>query len=561
MASILFKARQGSRSTLTALYEANKHTACHLANVLLRNPEKAEAIAAQALQSALQEVLAGQISSKEAFSAAVTAQIARLSREAVQKQDPRAFAVPLRKDSPISMAPSPFPDPHATPLKPYLDHLPDLHRFLLILRHGADLEPSAICACMDLESAALDQALEAEPDNLSRIYRAAKSADIPCIPPTHQMLRNAFREAAAQAPVPPTMDTQLLAYIDSVSGNAGFPLPAKAAIALGAAGILLLWLLLPAGKTPPDTQTTTAETTQAPVETLPEQTEYSMPFDHVEVKKEVPGSETAYYADICIADHGTITVALDPEAAPRTVENFISLAESGFYDGLTFHRIMEDFMMQGGDPNGDGTGGSEKTIRGEFADNGVQNPLSHTRGVISMARSSDYNSASSQFFIVHEDSTFLDGQYAAFGCVTEGMEIVDAICTAAEPTDSNGTIPPEDQPVITSVRIRRQTTGGAIVGQVKEMGVDGTLLLHLHEPVTGDHIITDYAAVDLSRYAYAFDTMTYTLSDDTVILTPVAGVLTETTPMALLVGDMVVIYRDNGTEHMVIYPQPLAQWE
>ena len=159
------------------------------------------------------------------------------------------------------------------------------------------------------------------------------------------------------------------------------------------------------------------------------------------------------YADIAIQDYGTVTVRLDRSAAPKTVDNFVSLAESGFYDGLTFHRIMEGFMMQGGDPDGNGTGGSDKTVVGEFSANGYDNPLSHTRGAISMARSRDYDSASSQFFIVHQDSTFLDGQYAAFGYVTEGMDVVDAICADAQPTDDNGTIPPEAQPVITSITI------------------------------------------------------------------------------------------------------------
>lgn len=111
-------------------------------------------------------------------------------------------------------------------------------------------------------------------------------------------------------------------------------------------------------------------------------------------------------------------------------------------------------MMQGGDPNGDGTGGSGTTIAGEFSDNGYENNLSHTRGAVSMARSSDYDSASSQFFIVQEDSTYLDGQYAVFGYVTEGMDVVDAICESAQPTDDNGTIPAEEQPVITSITIR-----------------------------------------------------------------------------------------------------------
>lgn len=160
-------------------------------------------------------------------------------------------------------------------------------------------------------------------------------------------------------------------------------------------------------------------------------------------------------ADITILDYGTITVALDADAAPISVENFISLAESGFYEGLTFFRIIEGFMMEGGDPNKNGTGGTGKTIKGEFTENGIPNPLSHTRGAISMSRFDDYNSASSQFFIVHQDSTYLDGQYAAFGYVTKGMEVVDAICAAAKPIDDDGKILLENQPVITSISIRK----------------------------------------------------------------------------------------------------------
>ena len=160
-----------------------------------------------------------------------------------------------------------------------------------------------------------------------------------------------------------------------------------------------------------------------------------------------------HHAEIEIQDYGTITVELDGDAAPITVQNFMDLANAGFYDGLTFHRIISGFMMQGGDPNGNGTGGSENTIKGEFSANGVENPLSHTRGAISMARAQAPDSASSQFFICHADSTFLDGQYACFGYVTDGMDVVDAVCEAAQPTDDNGTIPADQQPVITEVRM------------------------------------------------------------------------------------------------------------
>ena len=135
------------------------------------------------------------------------------------------------------------------------------------------------------------------------------------------------------------------------------------------------------------------------------------------------------------------------------VKDYGMIKLTGFYDGLTFHRIMKGFMIQGGDPSGNGTGGSDKTIKGEFKKNGVENNISHKRGVISMARSQDMDSASSQFFIVHEDSEFLDGSYAGFGKVTEGMEVVDAICDAAKPTDDNGTIEKDAQPVINSIKV------------------------------------------------------------------------------------------------------------
>lgn len=160
-----------------------------------------------------------------------------------------------------------------------------------------------------------------------------------------------------------------------------------------------------------------------------------------------------HHAEIIVQDYGTIKVELDADQAPITVQNFIDLANSGFYDGLTFHRIIEGFMIQGGDPNGDGTGGSGHTIRGEFTQNGINNTLSHTRGAISMARSSAMNSASSQFFIVHEDSTYLDGSYAVFGYVTEGIEVVDAIATSVSAEDSNGTVAKENQPIIEKITI------------------------------------------------------------------------------------------------------------
>lgn len=160
-----------------------------------------------------------------------------------------------------------------------------------------------------------------------------------------------------------------------------------------------------------------------------------------------------HHVNIIIKDKGTISLELDGDAAPITVTNFVNLAKSGFYDGVVFHRIIEDFMMQGGDPTGTGGGGSGTTIKGEFRSNGVENNLAHTRGAISMARSEENDSASSQFFIVQEDSPHLDGAYACFGYVTEGMDIVDDICENTKGGNKNGIIPKENRPVIETIEV------------------------------------------------------------------------------------------------------------
>ena len=164
-----------------------------------------------------------------------------------------------------------------------------------------------------------------------------------------------------------------------------------------------------------------------------------------------------HYVQIDIANYGTIIAELDADAAPITVTNFIKLVSEGFYDGLTFHRIISGFMIQGGDPLGNGTGGSSENIKGEFAINGVDNPIKHLRGVLSMARSSDNDSASSQFFIMHDRAPWLDGSYAAFGCVTEGIEVVDAICQNTPVLDSNGTVAKVNQPKIVSIKVTEVT--------------------------------------------------------------------------------------------------------
>ena len=164
-----------------------------------------------------------------------------------------------------------------------------------------------------------------------------------------------------------------------------------------------------------------------------------------------PNFEVTHYATMEIEDYGTVKLELYGKEAPITVENFVKLANSGFYNGLTFHRIIEGFMAQGGQ----NASASISTIKGEFKDNGIENRILHKRGVISMARSANsYNSASSQFFIVHKTSPHLDESYAAFGKVTSGMKAIDKICENANPYDNNGSILPTNQPKITKITIK-----------------------------------------------------------------------------------------------------------
>ena len=185
---------------------------------------------------------------------------------------------------------------------------------------------------------------------------------------------------------------------------------------------------------------------------------------------------------ISVRNVGDIYAELYPAAAPITVENFLSLVDRGFYDGLTFHRVITGFMIQGGDPAGNGTGGSDKNIKGEFATNGWDNPISHERGVLSMARATDPDSGSSQFFIMHADNTGLDGQYAAFGRVLAGMGVVDRIANFTYVTDNNGTVGAGHAPVIESIRrASRADAQAAIAAEGANGAAGGTFT----DPATG----------------------------------------------------------------------------
>ena len=200
--------------------------------------------------------------------------------------------------------------------------------------------------------------------------------------------------------------------------------------------------------------TSSSESAKQEETAVPESTESTDAGSDISSSDDTKQLSGKHHVVIKVKKYGNIKVELDADTAPISVTNFVNLAKKGFYDGLTFNRIIDGFMIQGGDPSGDGTGGSDETIKGEFSDNGVENNISHVRGTISMARSSENDSASSQFFIVQSDSTYLDGQYAGFGTVTSGMDIVDKICKDTPVTDSNGTVEKENQPVIEKITVK-----------------------------------------------------------------------------------------------------------
>lgn len=165
------------------------------------------------------------------------------------------------------------------------------------------------------------------------------------------------------------------------------------------------------------------------------------------------GMKGTHHAEMVIKNYGTVKIELYGDQAPLTVENFVNLCNKGFYNGLTFHRYVKDFVLQGGDPERTGLGGCESSVKGEFSANGVKNTIKHKKGVISMARNQfDFNSASSQFFICLKNSCSddLDGQYAAFGKITEGMDIIDKLC--ADLTESD-CLPKDQQPVIETIKV------------------------------------------------------------------------------------------------------------
>lgn len=471
MATVMEKSRRADPDALRSLYHANKAEILFLCDALLLDEAASRSAALQVFKNSWEAVLEGRVGSESEFESLLLYKTINLCKNRVLKRDPKAFRLPPNKNfmntvyQPEKMALI------GEPADVILKNLPDLHRFIYILRLSTKLGDKEIGRLLSTNAETVKNAASAEEENIRRICAAvSKGNGSECFMSLADFHESVLKKRSDFF-IPKETEALALMAIDSACEPIRSKRRKKAAavfavcvcvimIASVAAGLAIMNFVQTSDE---EAVSSAADAVSSAAETVNDTAASALSSDP-QVSEASSGSEESpavavvenpsYYADIAIENYGTITVALDGTSAPETVDNFVSLAESGFYNGLTFHRIMEGFMMQGGDPNGDGTGGSDSTIHGEFTDNGFENNLSNTRGAIAMARSEDYDSASSQFFIVQEDSTHLDGQYAVFGYVTQGMDVVDAVCEAAQPTDDNGTIPAEEQPVITSITVR-----------------------------------------------------------------------------------------------------------
>ena len=456
MASLVKKAVAGHRDAMNALFNANKQTLYYMAQCLLSDDDQACAAASAAFRDALAGMKAAKVSTPDQFTALAVAMLIGHCKKKTLVKNPKALRIPHGKD---------FALPATHPVKKGLEDelefvvasLPPLHRYIFVLHTMTTLNSTQIGSLLQIDSSLVSEAIAMEEENIAMLQTlSAQGFDS-----SYGQLQDAMGQRAQGLLVPAEMIRSCQGAIDAHAEALAPALKKKQTITLASviAAVVVLALVITLGcisfagsddakndgsYTSTNTTSTSTSTNQETENTIPENSAPALSKDLV------------YYADIELADYGKITVKLDQESAPATAANFVNLAQNGFYNGLTFHRIMEGFMMQGGCPNGTGGGSADENVVGEFAANGYSNSLSHTRGAISMARSSDYNSASSQFFIVHADSVFLDGNYACFGYVTEGLDVVDAVCATAQPTDNNGTIPAAQQPVITSITIRTE---------------------------------------------------------------------------------------------------------
>ncbi len=452
MSSVIQAAIRGERSALQSLYKANKQKVWCIAYGLLLDQRQASSVTSGAFRELWRELKQGSITSKEDFTNAAVNKAAELCAAAILQKNPKAFLLPHNKAFylPISTTANLT---FETEPEYYLSNLPALQRLIFVLHTVGSWGALRIARVLQWDSALVRKAMDTEPETFSQLQHMSRREYYS----TFEEILQLFIQWETESKIPEALDRQVLATIETlVSPLAEQAKRRKVSIAVFCAvvAIGLLAVILRSAKPVPKKDTDSAKTTTVANEDETNLTETEETLDPNAPHTPSPlDTDLTYYADIEIQGYGTIVIWLDQEAAPITCANFVELAEMGYYDLLTIHSIADGSMIQGGDPTIGGTITTNRHIVGEFSENGYDNPLSHTAGAISMVRSDDYNSASSAFSILRTDRTDMDGQYAVFGYVIEGMDVLEEICTSVA-ADDTGYIKEENQPVIDSLYIR-----------------------------------------------------------------------------------------------------------
>lgn len=447
MAKLIKQALHGQRDAMKELYKVNKQKVYYLAERLLLNEEKAVAAAQWVWEQVWSNVPETGIESEEDFRQYVMKLVVTYCKKQIEKDDIQAFVGGAMKELVLEAT----GEKAEYSVDFVLSKLSQFQRVALIARKVGGMNKMQLAALFKIERFSIEKSWEEEERNVEMVLAEFFKGQ-------EYSYDDMMKELAArekEAVVPESVDEvakKVMEEIATAAEKAEKKKDMMYSVVFLVAGLLIL-----AGIFRGRLMKENAQFTESSEGIVAESTETSeAEKESIIINVELLDENLTYYADIEMKDYGTIVVELNQEVAPITAANFVELAESGFYDGLTFHRILKGYMMQGGDPLGDGTGTSGKSIYGEFEANGHKNTISHKRGTISMARPDDYNGASCQFFIMQGDYVLWNGYYAAFGTVIEGIEIVDAICDADYNADGNGVVSANEQPVINKVTIRTE---------------------------------------------------------------------------------------------------------
>lgn len=450
MASVIQAAIKGERSALRTLYKENRQKVWCIAYGLLLDHKQASSVTSAVFRDIWRELKLSSIATKEDFTNTAVNKAAELCAAAMLQKNPRAFQLPYDKDFHLPAGMSVNFRYEDEP-EYYLSNLPALQRLIFVLHAVGGWGALRIARVLQWDSSIVRAAIETEPDTFGQLQQLSNreyNSD-------YEDVLRLFLQWEDDNKLPEALDRQQLENIETlVSPQAEQAKRRKMSIAvfcavvcIGLLAIILRSVDTSVSKKDKDT-TQTTEATEATEEITETTEDPNAPYSPTPLDADV-----TYYADIEIEDYGTIVIQLDQEAAPITCANFVELAEMGYYDFLTIYSIADGTMIQGGDPTVGSTVSVDRYIVGEFSENGYENPLSHTAGAISMVRSSDYDSASSAFSILRTDRTDMDGKYAVFGYVIEGMDVLEDIC-ANVTSDEEGYIEEDIQPIIDSLYIR-----------------------------------------------------------------------------------------------------------